>query len=160
MEYLGQSIVKESSSRHSNRQREAFVAGGVCRTGDPRFTSAFNDTSWIRQRVVPRGDQTRGRKLREIIYAEPLLDAGDLIDNLVETFFAEELMFFRLEFFAKRVELVLRQNTAKRGEQHRVLAGLMWLVHPNELLHGFDDRLCRGGIFECLGVRQLCDSVG
>ena len=51
-------------------------------------------------------------------------------------------------------------NGLEAVPEDRVLAGLMWLVHPNELLHGFDDRLCRGGIFECLGVRQLCDSVG
>src|SRR5437899_4240272 len=78
-----------------------------------------------------------------------------MIDNFEESALAKEFVFFFLEVFAERIELVSTDDSAEGGKQDRVLARFVWVIHADELTNRINKFSSIIRILECLIRREM-----
>src|SRR6185312_9226079 len=107
------------------------------------------------QKIALTGVRSGRRKRREVPDAEGLLDAGDLVDHLLEAAVRQRLLAI-LEHVLQPRQLALTDERAKGGEEHGVLARGVRLVHADDLAQRLGDRLAAGvALHACGGGEPL-----
>jgi hypothetical protein len=78
------------------------------------------------------------RELGQVVNAKFLFNLANAIDHFEESIFTKEFIFFFLEIFAERIELMRAHDSAKSRKQDGVLTRFVRVIHANELAHGID----------------------